>query len=603
MELMRYTALAGWTCTVELFLAHISTATRCPEDFPVCHADGDCVIAACTRTCEWQREVNYIDGFDGSGAKCARDSQPRPFQDIDGSCTRIPTAVSWIPTWLHVRTRLAVAIWGTVPFTRSEVIAFAPLAARRAPPVCLLGEISVRLALELRKLDDIDIGHDPRAGNLYDHVIDREDVINHTMIASDWAFIRRLGFKHVIQSGWPVFELLRRIQYHVLRKDERRTQHDDDPWDSRCDVFTRPNDWKWLDAFPRDNSLLPFEGMKQLPDYELNKATKDAKRHETKVCHLAYATHYLIIAANVFRRPGIKPALMYDDNLIKLPHPQAPGVWTDVFLYHCARYMRTIKSILFSWWPILSILGQLSATANLYDPEYSYVKPFITGLAGPEDEDHLSPALVEAGAHDGSDAMVFAELFPNVDIWAFEANPTVYATLETEVKNCGKACQRIHTTEAALGAGDQETVPFFINMPANESSKSHDSLRSWGTDSSSSLYRPLTNMSRFSQYQSDPIDVPATSLAKFFAATAGMGKVRFMDLDAEGGELNILLGASASMLQGVYAMKLEIRDDSPLLQGVPLFPEVVDWLLPRGFVLVIRSGSDALFVRRDLALL
>jgi len=33
--------------------------------------------------------------------------------------------------------------------------------------------------------------------------------------------------------------------------------------------------------------------------------------------------------------------------------------------------------------------------------------------------------MIEAGAHDGSDAAAMAKVMPDVDIWAFEAHPAV----------------------------------------------------------------------------------------------------------------------------------------------------------------------------------
>merc|ERR1712039_29017 len=51
-----------------------SQATTCPDDFPKCDSDRDCIIASCAwGGCSWTKGSNYIDGDDGSGSACTGD--------------------------------------------------------------------------------------------------------------------------------------------------------------------------------------------------------------------------------------------------------------------------------------------------------------------------------------------------------------------------------------------------------------------------------------------------------------------------------------------------------------------------------------------------
>lgn len=47
--------------------------SRCPPSFPTCYVDGDCVLQSCAGGCQWNVNVNYIEGYDGSGRDCDTD--------------------------------------------------------------------------------------------------------------------------------------------------------------------------------------------------------------------------------------------------------------------------------------------------------------------------------------------------------------------------------------------------------------------------------------------------------------------------------------------------------------------------------------------------
>mmetsp|Transcript_87851 Transcript_87851/g.221624 ORF Transcript_87851/g.221624 Transcript_87851/m.221624 type:complete len:263 (+) Transcript_87851:82-870(+) len=262
-----------------------------------------------------------------------------------------------------------------------------------------------------------------------------------------------------------------------------------------------------------------------------------------------------------------------------------------MFLRKAERYLHSFESVISSRWPVLPILGQFTATAIMHAPDFAYLRPFWTGWATAASDEVSRYAIVEAGAHDGHESIKFAIACPDAEVWAFEAHPRVFQALQEAVQACGTACAKIRTQNFALGVEDKESVTFFANVPSEDV---------WAMPSSS-LYEPAGNFSHFSTFAAVPSSVQLVRLDTF-AAQTGMPPIRYLDLDAEGAELDILRGGS-SLLQTVLAMKVEIRDNHGALLGVPLWNEVRHWLESRGFIHIIRSDSDALFVRRDLALI
>merc|ERR1719350_2539748 len=92
------------------------------------------------------------------------------------------------------------------------------------------------------------------------------------------------------------------------------------------------------------------------------------------------------------------------------------------------RYLdgQPLAEVLASRWPVLSVLKETAVSSMTYGPSASWLRPFLR-YGGP-------PTIIEAGAHDGTDALSYARaLGPAVRVWAFEANPRVYETLRGKV--------------------------------------------------------------------------------------------------------------------------------------------------------------------------
>lgn len=309
---------------------------------------------------------------------------------------------------------------------------------------------------------------------------------------------------------------------------------------------------------------------------------------------LLMATHYLVAAANIYTKPGMS-AKFVDDFRDEIKTASMDDPLSEVFLKKSARYLHNFLSTLESQWPVLAILSQLTATAVLSDVHHRYLKPFWTGKADVTDLDRYS--IVECGAHDGHDSEEIASTVPSADIWAFEAQPRVYEALLDRMRKCGAPCANVHPVRLALGSTNQARVEFFSNVPQEDV---------WMM-SSSSLYRPqrMSGGSRYATYSEDTQHVQMRRLEDVVGDQGIVRPIVYMDLDAEGGELDILKGAG-ELLSDVQSFKVEIRNSTKAYAGIPLWPEVRSWLEAHGFVAIyVASGStgDAFFVRRHLALL
>ncbi|CAE8701670.1 unnamed protein product, partial [Polarella glacialis] len=497
-------------------------------------------------------------------------------EDSSGSCAGLATGVEQLPTWLHVRTRLAVALFGDHP-TQVDVALLRSLVPplSRSSASCRVGRLAVRLALLHAQLQD----GLPTAGG--------KTVISRLRAA--WTALLQISFSQVVLSGWPVFELLVRIRRLILIKGSDQSNnssknfHNSYPISNNmlhggtfvsfaiddyfCDNLLM-EDSQWLDSCPvtTENPRLPDWGYTEVPQYTVDMVIAG---HETQqaVCSAAVATHYLTAAANLVVRTWASPEYLVDD---LRPDPQVDadlypkGFGAHIFLDKSGNYATNLRAVLSSRWPVLELLAAISASSMVYLPGYAaYIQPFLVHEAEPF-------SIIECGAHDGSDTVGFAQRFPAAHIWAFEANPSVFPKLKATVDKCGADCQHVKIVNVALGAEDLESTQFFANPPAG------DHPDDWGTDSSSSRYQPRYNQSRFVQFAPIPLSIRLERL-ETIASRVGMPPVRFMELDAEGGELDILKGAG-KLLAEVRLLKVEVRFKNEWLSDHPLFDEVNAWL-------------------------
>merc|ERR1740129_1077967 len=105
---------------------------------------------------------------------------------------------------------------------------------------------------------------------------------------------------------------------------------------------------------------MPGGGLRFLPGYDVNEALRRVDGHTDRICVFAIASHYLILAANVYRQPNV--SISYADDGF---NPVGESSGTDFFLRKAERYLADVSftEVVKSHWPTLTILGQISGVA------------------------------------------------------------------------------------------------------------------------------------------------------------------------------------------------------------------------------------------------
>ena len=199
-----------------------------------------------------------------------------------------------------------------------------------------------------------------------------------------------------------------------------------------------------------------------------------------------------------------------------------------------------------------------------------YIKQFL-----PE-----NPIILEAGAHNGSDTVEMARIFPGSQIYAFEPLPSLFNQLSQKTKDLSNIkCYRL-----ALSSKPGK-ARFYICEPNN---------------GASSLLEPshLLLADRSLHFNSI-IEVEAITLDDW-AHQEGIPRIDFMWLDMQGSEPEVLM-ASQKIFDTVKVVYTEVNY-KPLYEGAILYPEFKNWMQSKGFKIVSETPGypgqgDVLFVR------
>lgn len=177
----------------------------------------------------------------------------------------------------------------------------------------------------------------------------------------------------------------------------------------------------------------------------------------------------------------------------------------------------------------------------------------------------LQGIWIDVGAHCGETTLQWAALNPGLKVYAFEPNLPAATKLMGRVSNC-------IVIPMAVSENDG-TADFHVNalgvasslLPLNESA-----ARSWiGGDG-----LKVTSV----------VTVPTMRLDTFMEL-AGVGKVDFLKIDAQGGDLAVVRSAG-SRLKDIHKVTLE-ADITPtrLYQGSSSRAEIVAYMEHHGFML------------------
>jgi FkbM family methyltransferase len=200
-----------------------------------------------------------------------------------------------------------------------------------------------------------------------------------------------------------------------------------------------------------------------------------------------------------------------------------------------------------------------------------------------------NPVIIEAGTHNGGDAIYMSRIWPQGKIYTFEPNPGWH----TVIRNTIDPYPNIHFFPVALGDRNGESDFFECT---SEKSGADSTLRPILTDTFWTVDLKERNH-KFAK----PIKVPMISLDTW-AEENNIQNIDFMWLDMQGAEGNMLRGCP-KILQKTRIIQTEYST-RPVYEGSMNFDELIKFLSDRGFILnfVERQNSNdvqgnALFVK------
>lgn len=186
-----------------------------------------------------------------------------------------------------------------------------------------------------------------------------------------------------------------------------------------------------------------------------------------------------------------------------------------------------------------------------------------------------NPIIIEAGAFDGTDSKIMADLIPGAIIHSFEPDPENYLKMQKNVKNK----PNIFCYPLALS----DTVGILQFYRSNNINKEDDRQ-------SGALLAPKEHLSLFPHIVFDEIvEVFATTLDKW-AQSYGISNVDFLWLDLQGVELNVLK-AAPNVLKKVKVIFTEV-ELKELYAGQYLYADVKKWLEGQGFTIVAKDFDE-----------
>jgi|TARA_B100001741_G_scaffold295801_1_gene279173 FkbM family methyltransferase len=185
--------------------------------------------------------------------------------------------------------------------------------------------------------------------------------------------------------------------------------------------------------------------------------------------------------------------------------------------------------------------NQCSEKGNLFEPAVKVAELMLDG----------APVIFDIGASIGGVTAALATLFPSGRVIAFEAAPSVHASLRETILRCGGA--PISLVECAVG---QEPGELRFHEDGNGSG--------WG----------------FLSDELGAIAVPVTTVDETVKAM-GIDRVDFIKIDVEGGELDVLRGAEKTLLRDRPLLVFEVNVFCLWRYGRTLPQDLFAWVLDR----------------------
>lgn len=199
--------------------------------------------------------------------------------------------------------------------------------------------------------------------------------------------------------------------------------------------------------------------------------------------------------------------------------------------------------------------------------------------------------IVEVGARDCTETLLFNNLILNPIIYAFECNPDTLAICRKTVKNYNN----IHLIEKAVSDIDGKIKFFQIDR--------NKTTTSWkdGNPGASSLFR-ASGKYPIEKYVQNETEVKSITLYTFMTSY-NIKSIDMLWMDAQGAELLVLKGLKKN-ISNVKLIHLE-TEFFEIYKEQPLFKDIKKWLNTHGFLLYKftsfgKYSADVIFINKNI---
>ena len=197
--------------------------------------------------------------------------------------------------------------------------------------------------------------------------------------------------------------------------------------------------------------------------------------------------------------------------------------------------------------------------------------------------------IIEAGAADGVDTLIFSSHFPDAIIYAVEPVKKQFDYLVSKMEDRSN----VRLSNIALSNQDKEVEIYIGNQAGN-----------LGGMGSSSLFKPLKHLNYFPEISFEGRqNVQALRLSSYIKSL-NIGLVDLLWLDIQGKELDVLQESYEIVTTRVKLLHLEVSRVK-LYEGMPTERNIRKFLHNSGFICVIdRVGAisgNALYLNTKLA--
>lgn len=210
-------------------------------------------------------------------------------------------------------------------------------------------------------------------------------------------------------------------------------------------------------------------------------------------------------------------------------------------------------------------------------------------------------SVADIGAATGKDALLYAAMGPDVQVYAFEPVPQNVEYLRRAVAANKDTADRVHVYPVALG--DENGVAAFYRSTGTPYPNAADDVvdgdKNWRL--SSSLLAPKDHREVHPWCGFREEFVPVMTM-RAWADIHAVTEIEFVHMDVQGAELDVLNGAGEALMGTFKGVWLEVSTRE-MYKGQPLVEDVAVYMQAHGFKLAyehlkpVGAQGDQLWVR------